>query len=146
MVMLGAHNAHDPSSTLGEPITNRPKNPDNEVLEYIKFNYTYEDGKVYRICQYFLKQVGKIQGGVEATSYRFYMVLDIKIGGRKGKLIALKLHHVVWFLCKDYWPVMEIDHKDRDSLNNNIDNLREVTSKQNSDNTKRMDAFRQINV
>lgn len=146
MVAQSPHKRYGPGSIPGGPITHTPRNPGIEVLEYLKFNYTYENGKVYRICEYFLKQVGKIQGGVEATGYRLYMVVDIKIGGRKGQLVALKMHHVIWFLCKGYWPIMEIDHKDRDTLNNDIDNLREVTSKQNSNNTKRMDAFRANNV
>jgi len=48
-------------------------------------------------------------------------------------------HRLAWLYVHGQWPVGEIDHKDRDGLNNAIANLREATHQQNGRNvcTKR---------
>lgn len=42
-------------------------------------------------------------------------------------------HLVVWMLHYKYWPG-QLDHKDRDTLNDSIENLREATQSQNNAN------------
>lgn len=45
-------------------------------------------------------------------------------------------HHVAWAIHYGYWPT-ELDHRDRDKLNNRIDNLRVATRSQNTANTRK---------
>lgn len=47
------------------------------------------------------------------------------------------VHQLIWLYVKGNWPSM-IDHIDGDSLNNCINNLREVTSQQNAANKTRL--------
>ena len=45
-------------------------------------------------------------------------------------------HHLAWYYTYGEWPD-EIDHKDGDSSNNAVDNLRECTRSQNNFNAER---------
>lgn len=45
-------------------------------------------------------------------------------------------HRLVWFYCFKEWPVNIIDHIDRNSSNNKLDNLREATKATNNYNSK----------
>jgi hypothetical protein len=45
----------------------------------------------------------------------------------EGKTRYFKAHHISWFLATGTWPLKELDHKDRDGLNNTPSNLREAT-------------------
>ena len=47
-------------------------------------------------------------------------------------------HRVIFCLFYGRWPTTEIDHIDGDPCNNRIENLREVSSSDNSKNMKRM--------
>lgn len=86
------------------------------ILEH--FTYDYETGQIKRN-----KWRAKV-GGLDKDGY---LVVGIK--GRK-----VKYHRLVWFLCKGYYPSSELDHIDRNRLNNRIENLREVTRSQNLSN------------
>lgn len=44
-------------------------------------------------------------------------------------------HRLAWYLMKGYWPV-QIDHINRNALDNRFANLREVSNKENSENRK----------
>lgn len=46
-------------------------------------------------------------------------------------------HRIIWLMAYGEWPKNEIDHIDGDSLNNRMDNLREVDRTENMRNTKR---------
>ena len=101
------------------------KKPSGEVLEYIKENYFYNeengtiDGK-------YNKDIGWMEKGQSRVFWK------ISVKGRK-----IRRSHLVWFLCKEEWPISQLDHKDRDSLNDDIFNLREVDNviqQQNKDN------------
>lgn len=53
----------------------------------------------------------------------------------KGK--QYKAHRVCWFLHYGEWPSGDIDHINRNKLDNRIDNLRVVTAAENQLNTDR---------
>lgn len=50
----------------------------------------------------------------------------VRIGG-----VRLPQSHVVWLHQKGALPLDELDHRDRDSLNDRIDNLREASTAKN---------------
>lgn len=62
-------------------------------------------------------------------------------GYKQGSLLgkAAKAHHIIWAMVKGYWSTKEIDHIDGNRSNNKIENLREVTSAENSRNRKLTD-------
>lgn len=43
-------------------------------------------------------------------------------------------HRLIWLLTHGEWPENEIDHVDRDRMNNKIENLRDATRTENSHN------------
>lgn len=102
-----------------------PRKPSNDELEYIKNNYYSDSGKVYRFWDIQDKEVGylKVKLG--------YLVVKIRFG---GKTREIRLHHLIWFFETGKWPIDEIDHKDRDKLNNLFNNLRMANSTINSNN------------
>lgn len=104
-----------------------PKIPSQEELSYIDnyLEYEYATGFIYRFIEktQLLKKIGSYNNGY----------LMIKILGRE-----IYSHHIAWYLFYGKWPVMQIDHKDRDRSNNRIDNLQEATgSIQNKNKPKR---------
>jgi hypothetical protein len=50
--------------------------------------------------------------------------------------IMYKAHRLAWFYTYGKIPADQIDHIDGDGLNNRINNLRDVTSRQNSRNAR----------
>lgn len=48
-------------------------------------------------------------------------------------------HRLAWFYVYGNWPEDQIDHRDLDSGNNRITNLREATNSQNGANKRRSD-------
>jgi hypothetical protein len=43
------------------------------------------------------------------------------------KIVSIFVHRAVWALVHGSWPKYQIDHIDRDTSNNRIENLRDVT-------------------
>jgi hypothetical protein len=86
------------------------------MIQYITENYTLSDGRFFR------KTNGK-EIGCWNVGYRYATVL-----GR-----AYPVHHLVWLLNHGELPPdgYDIDHKDMDRSNNNVDNLRLATRSQN---------------
>jgi hypothetical protein len=69
--------------------------------------------------------VGDIAGCVGSSGY-----LQIRLDGK-----TFQAHRLVWLYHHGYVPENQIDHIDRNKLNNMIDNLREVTRACNARNT-----------
>lgn len=79
--------------------------------------------------------------------------VDIRGGGRNGTVAGSNhnagylsitidgrqylAHRLAWFYVTGRWPVVDIDHIDRDRRNNRWANLREATRSQNMANTGR---------
>ena len=70
------------------------------------------------------KRVGAIAGTINDRGY-----LQIGINCRR-----YRAHRLAWFYVHGYWPPNEIDHIDRDKLNNKLSNLRLATHAENCQN------------
>jgi hypothetical protein len=81
------------------------------------FKVDMETGKVY-------SNTGK---EMTAKNPKGYIILGFR---NDNKIINLRAHHFVYFVANGYVP-NEIDHIDRNSSNNNINNLRSVTRREN---------------
>lgn len=98
------------------------KIPDDNILEYIKSNFEYEDGRINGPQN---KDIGTIFQTKRGPICR------LSVAGTTRKL---RRYHIVWYLCRGWWPMLEIDHRDRNTLNDKIENLREVTVLQQQEN------------
>jgi hypothetical protein len=75
----------------------------------------------------------------EHTSYR-------RVGFTcDGRLRNIKEHVAIYALHHGYWPVLELDHIDRNGLNNHPDNLRQVSPSENARN-KRVNVHNKLGV
>lgn len=90
-----------------------------EMLEYIP-----ETGALLQKKPRPRVQVGSIAGVVTPYGYRY-----IQLNGRK-----YAAHRIVWLIEHGEFPSTDIDHIDRNKLNNQISNLRLVTRKENCEN------------
>lgn len=94
-----------------------------EFIETIRSRY-YLDEESGRLCSHFSKRVldgWLLEPKVGQARYRCHKVY------LNGKKLSVREHHLVWVLAHGEWPESEIDHKDRDGLNNRPGNLRLVT-------------------
>ena len=80
-----------------------------------------------------LRTAGKIAGTVTDQGY-----ITITIGGKK-----LKAHRLAWLYVHGVMP-KQIDHVDRNPLNNRLSNLRLATYQQNSANAKWRSAYKGV--
>lgn len=89
-----------------------------------KLNYNRDTGV-------FVWASGQHYGGKTAGHFQ-HGYLTIEINGVKyfGHILA-------WLYEYGSWPLLKVDHKDKDSTNNRIDNLRLATKSQDSANRDR---------
>lgn len=78
----------------------------------------------WRVDRYRKKTAGQVAGNFRCDGY-----IGICIEG-----VIYLAHRLAWLYVKGFWPVDQIDHKDRDRINNRFDNLRESSNKQNNEN------------
>ncbi len=95
------------------------------TADYVKSVLDYDPvtGEFIWKTHQWRSRVGKPAGFVHG-GYRF-------IGLQNGNFRA---HRIAWLYVQGRWPTNVIDHIDRNSLNNAIDNLREATIKENRRN------------
>lgn len=82
---------------------------DAELKKYILDNFRYDNGKITRIDR------KNSNGSVDHYGY-----LILKVKGRQ-----VKAHRIAWLLNYGDFPESELDHINRNKLDNRIENLRE---------------------
>ena len=93
----------------------------NKILKY-----NYETGELFWRKRddvpnkWNSKHAGKVAGTInKPNKNKKYKRIIINIGGK-----MIKAHHIVWLLNTGMWPPRELDHIDRNPLNNRFCNLR----------------------
>lgn len=86
----------------------------------------YRDGKLYWVKPYHPSKKGLVVGSKCGGDYA-----QVRIAGYGN----VQLYRFIFFLFRGYLPKF-VDHKDGDSWNNRIENLREATHAQNIQNAK----------
>lgn len=94
--------------------------------EFIKQNFLYNDGNLYRLRSAGGKKIGTQAGWATICNGKEYKKINIK---QK----TYYLHQIIFLYHHGYIP-QYIDHKDGNSLNNKIENLREASQSQNAAN------------
>jgi hypothetical protein len=110
---------------------NIPKQPPQEVLDYYKLTFDYDP----QTGIFKNKKTGNVVGSI---GYKGYVRLDHTAN---GKLYRIKGHHLAWFLFHGEYPTSQIDHKNGQRDQNQIDNLRQATPSENCRNSKRSNGF-----
>ena len=94
----------------------------NIYEKYILQHFNYNDGKITR------NDRKNSNGSIDKDGY-----LIIKVKGKQ-----FKAHRIAWLLCYGYFPKSELDHINRNKLDNRIENLRESNrSEQNRNKDKK---------
>lgn len=96
-----------------------------------RFQYCHESGRlIYRVGVSQRRRAGDEAGFIHRLGYRY---VKLSFDGQKYQIAA---HRIAWALFHNACPStdMEIDHIDRDKLNNKISNLRLVTRRENANN------------
>lgn len=86
--------------------------------------YDPETGHFTRLVKCGKERRGAIAGTTNKNGY-----CNIMIGGR-----LYRAHRLAWFYMTGEWPKGDVDHKNRDRLDNRWENLREATRSQNNAN------------
>jgi hypothetical protein len=95
-------------------------------LDALKDKYDYDPatGVFRRKTSWGKQKVGDEAGCISPQGYRYLSF--------KGR--ATPAHRLAWLWVHGAWPTADVDHIDRDRLNNRIDNLRSVTRSVNCHN------------
>lgn len=107
-------------------------NKNDLTPEYLKSIYDYNEasGKFFwkkRTNSLSRAVIGREVGTPDRDGYK-----RLKLFGK-----IYLVHHVTWFLFNNKWPVNELDHINGVRDDNRIENLRDVSSRQNSQNQKK---------
>ena len=97
------------------------------MIDYLKNNFRYQDGFLYRTTVRGGEKIGKKAGWLTYCNGKPYW--KIAINGKTNYL-----HHAIFILHHGYKPKY-IDHIDGNSTNNRIENLRAATQSQNAANS-----------
>ena len=91
---------------------------ENDFEEFSKFLYLDPDtGKIFWKQNRGMRgRIGKEAGCVADNGYRIIQIFGMRF----------KTHRIVWLLYYGSWPVQEIDHINRNKLDNRPVNLRDV--------------------
>lgn len=92
-------------------------------------NFYYKDGELY--WKESIGKVGRRKTGSIAGSSKGNFYKRVRLNGKQ-----YRCHRIIWFLHYGEWPKGEIDHIDRNKLNNHIENLRDVTRSENQINSE----------
>jgi hypothetical protein len=93
--------------------------------ERLQTLFTYTDGMLYR-----KQSRGSAKAGSPLNTMHRSGYLSGKVDGKR-----YLLHRLIFLFHHGYLPKL-LDHKDRNPLNNRIENLREATHQQNASNRK----------
>lgn len=98
----------------------------SDLLLILNILFEYRDGNLIRktTVNYRAKK-GDIAGGINGDNYH-----RTSICGKR-----YLTHRLIFLMCKGYMPQL-IDHKDQDTANNNIENLRDANPSKNGFNSK----------
>lgn len=88
--------------------------------------FRYENGKLYNR----ITRNSRAVIGAEVGSDNGKQQLQVQISKKQ-----YYVHRIIWAMHNDRWPENQIDHIDRNKINNKIENLRDITSKENNRNT-----------
>ena len=90
-----------------------------------------EDGNVWSLNYRRTGMTQKLKPGINSNGY-LHVILC-----KDGKRKTVKVHRLIaQAYLSDFCKELDVDHIDRDRLNNNLSNLRMVTTQQNMFNTK----------
>ena len=110
-------------------------NKNKELLPYyekLSKMIEFREGVPYWIIENGTRgKIGNEAGTIKGCRHRYIFISVNKIQRKVG---AHRLH---WFMYYGSLPVIDIDHIDRDTNNNRIENLRECTHEQNMRNRPR---------
>lgn len=98
-----------------------------ELLLRMKKNYTY-DAATGRLTS---SRLGRTIRGKKRDRCGYLCVLC----NLDKRQVFVYLHHAVWAVCKGRFPTQQIDHINGDKHDNRIENLREVSNRENKLNT-----------
>lgn len=96
----------------------------DKLLKYLEYNPDTGDF-IWKYTKGSRAAKGTVAGSVEDDGY-VVIRLDNNL---------YKAHILAWFYCFKEWPILDIDHINRNRSDNSLDNLREVSRSINNTNT-----------
>lgn len=94
---------------------------------YLKSLFDYQDGNlIWKVANSNRIRIGKIAGTLHPTGY-INIIIDQKL---------YRDHRLIWLYHHGKWPEKLIDHINRITSDNRIENLREVSNQENSKHQK----------